>query len=249
MPFRQALLWSTFWVALALVFNVGVYLKLGSASAASFLAGYLVELSLSVDNLFVFIMIFEAFKTSARDQRKILTWGLISAVIFRIIVIVAGIQLTERFEWLLDVLGAFLIYAGIKMALQKEATKKSVKEGITVQLLQKIFRSRFLLVLAIVEATDLIFAMDSLPAVIAVTRDSFIVITSNVFAILGLRSLYFMLTGIMGYLKYLRYGVSVVLVFVGFKMLLAAYVAIPVSVTLTVIVGVLGLSILLSLRR
>ncbi len=268
MKVKEALFWCTLWFCLALLFCGGLYYQKGQESAVSFLAGYLIELSLSVDNLFVFIMLFEFFKVQPKYQHRILFWGILGAVVFRAIFIVMGLQLIHHFEWILYLLGVFLVFIGAKMTLKKkDGDGDSVDKSPIIRLLKKIlpltdnyddqkFFTRekgklvgtpLFLVLMAVEVTDVVFAMDSIPAVIAVTRDPFIVFTSNIFAILGLRSMYFLLAGVMGIFHYLHYGVGLILVYVGIKMLMSEFYKIPVYVTLTVMINVLFVSIILSL--
>jgi tellurite resistance protein TerC len=264
--FREALTWTAVWVGIAAAFNVGVWYFLGRAKALEFLTGYVIEESLSVDNLFVFIMIFSYFKVSRVQQPKILKWGIIGALVMRGIFIVVGIDLIERFHWVIYVFGAVLIYTGIKMAFGKE-TEMNPEKNLAVRLLRKFipvtkrtFGDRFFikrcgvtaatplfLALVVVESSDLIFAVDSIPAVLAVTHDPFIVYSSNVFAIMGLRSLYYLLAHVMDMFAYLKLGVSCILAFVGGKMLLVDVVEIPLHFSLGIIIGVLTISILASL--
>jgi tellurite resistance protein TerC len=239
MKIKSALLWSAFWIALAILFNLGVYFFLGHQKALEFFTGYLIEESLSIDNLFIFIMIFAAFSINPKHQHRILFWGIIGAIIMRGIFIFAGIALIEKFDWIMYVFGIFLVYTGIKMFFERNKEEsidlennkllKFVKRFLPVTIEEnephffkrinhKIHATQFLLVLLMIEASDLIFAVDSIPAVMSVSTDPFIVYTSNIFAILGLRSLYFALSGIMGYFRYLKYGLSFILFFIGFKM-------------------------------
>jgi tellurite resistance protein TerC len=264
--FKEALSWTLVWVGIAAAFNVGVWYFLGKSKALEFLTGYVIEESLSVDNLFVFIMIFSYFKVTRAQQPKILKWGIIGALVMRGIFIVVGIGLIERFHWAVYVFGAVLIYTGIKMAFGGEG-EIDPEKNLAVRLLRKLvpitkgtWGDRFfikrrgivaatplLLTLIVVESSDLIFAVDSIPAVLAVTRDPFIVYSSNVFAIMGLRSLYYLLAHVMEMFVYLKLGVSCILAFVGGKMLLADVVEIPLHFSLGVIVGVLTISVLASL--
>jgi tellurite resistance protein TerC len=263
--FREALTWTLVWVGLAFAFNVGVWFYLGKAKALEFLTGYVIEESLSVDNLFVFIMIFSYFRISRAQQPKILKWGIIGALIMRALFIVVGIGLIERFHWMVYLFGAILVYTGIKMAFGGEG-KVDPEKNLLVRLLRRFvpitkrirgdsffIRKRgilaatpLFLTLIVVESSDLIFAVDSIPAVLAVTRDPFIVYSSNVFAIMGLRSLYYLLAHVMEMFVYLKLGVSCILVFVGAKMLLVDIVEIPLHFSLGVIVGILTISILTS---
>ena len=245
---KEALLWSLFWIGLAMVFNIGVYfvvgnmssIELGRQKALEFLTGYLIEESLSVDNLFVFIMIFGFFKIAPKFQHKILFWGIIGAIIMRAVFIFAGVALIQRFVWVMYIFGAFLIYTGIKMLFEKEDAEFDPNQNLVIRVFKKImpvtedmsvprffvkknkiiYATPFFVVLLFIEVSDLIFAVDSIPAVLSVSKDPFIVYTSNIFAILGLRSLYFALHGIMAYFHYLKYALSGILTFIGIKMCL-----------------------------
>lgn len=265
--FREALAWSGVWISLAMIFNIGVYHYLGKTKALEFFTGYVIEKSLSVDNLFVFIMIFSYFQIPRLYQPKILKWGIISALVLRGIFIFVGIGLLDAFHWLIYIFGGILIITGIKMAFGGEE-KIEPEKNLLVKLVRRflpitkrLHGSRFFinklgaravtplfLALIMVEWSDVIFALDSLPAVFAVTRDPFIVYTSNVFAIMGLRALYFLLSNVMGMFAYLKLGISFVLAFVGGKMLLAeTRFEIPVHFSLGVIFGVLFISIISSI--
>ncbi len=263
---REALVWSIVWVTLSLLFNVGIYFKLGETKALEFLTGYIIEKSLSVDNLFVFIMIFAYFAIPKRYQPTILKWGILGALVMRAIFIFVGIELLDKFHWMIYVFGGILIYTGFKMAFGGEEEIKP-EHNLLVRLVRRFFPitrwirgSQFFikrrgilavtplfLTLVVVESSDLIFAVDSIPAILAVTRDPFIVYTSNVFAIMGLRALYFLLASVMGMFVYLKLGVSFILAFVGVKMLLSSIYPIPTSFSLGVIVGVLTIAILTSI--
>jgi len=264
--FREALAWTLVWVSLAIAFNAGIYYFMGSVKALEFLTGYLIEESLSVDNLFVFIMIFSYFRVTRAHQPKILKWGILGALAMRGAFIMAGIGLMERFHWMLFIFGGLLVFTGIKMAFGGDQ-KIEPEKNLLVRLAGRIFPvtrdmhdGRFfvrkegrlaitplVLTLLVVESSDVLFAVDSIPAVLAVTRDSFIVYTSNVFAIMGLRSLYYLLANVMGMFSYLKLGISFVLAFVGAKMLLSDIYPIPIHFSLGVIVGVLAVSIAASL--
>lgn len=264
--FREALTWTLVWVGLAVVFNTGILFFLGADKALEFFTGYLIEESLSVDNLFVFIMIFSYFHISRALQPKILKWGIIGALIMRAAFIFLGIELFERFHWMVYVFGALLIFTGIKMAFGGE-DKIEPEKNLVVRLVRRfvpitkrIYGDRFFirrngvlaatplfLTLLVVESSDVIFAVDSIPAILAVTRDPFIVYTSNVFAIMGLRSLFYLLSNVMEMFAYLKLGVSVILAFVGVKMLLSQTYPVPIYFSLGVIVGVLAISILTSI--
>ncbi len=263
---KEALVWSGVWIGLALLFNIGLWYWKGTESALQFFTGYLIEKSLSVDNIFVFLMVFSYFQVPSLYQHKILFWGIIGALIMRAIFIFAGVELIEKFHWTIYIFGALLIFTGIKMALQKDKKLEPDKNPV-VRFFKKIFNvtdqyhgdkffvrlnaktvaTPMFIVLIVIETTDLIFAVDSIPAILAITRDPFIVFTSNVFAILGLRSLYFALAGIMNLFHYLHYGLSAILIFVGGKMMLVDIYKIPIELSLCVVAGILILSVCLSL--
>jgi len=263
---REALTWTCVWVGLAFAFNVFVYYFLGEEKAFQFFTGYLIEKSLSVDNIFVFIMIFAYFNVPDAAQHKVLFWGIAGALVMRIIFILAGIELIHQFHWLVYIFGAFLIFTGIKFITQKDLKINPDRIPI-VKLVRKFFRvtpefkgnnffvtidKRFwatplFVVVIMIEVSDLIFAVDSIPAILAISDDSFIVYTSNVFAILGLRSLYFALAGIEKFFKYLKYGLAVILIFVGVKMCIADWYKIPIEISLSFIVFTLGLSLIASM--
>ncbi|MCB9637455.1 MAG: TerC family protein [Myxococcales bacterium] len=263
---REALIWSAIWISLAMLFNLGIYFWRGSEHALQFFTGYVLEKSLSVDNLFVFVLIFSFFKVPASYQHKVLAWGIIGALVMRATMIFAGVQLIQRFHWILYFFGAFLVFTGIKMAFEKE-TGVHPEENPVIKLVRRLFRvtedyeddqifvrkdgvlwaTPLLVVIAVIEATDVVFAVDSIPAVLAVSRDPFIVYTSNIFAILGLRSLYFALAGVIDRFHLLKYGLGAVLTFVGVKMLINDYYHIPTMASLLVVVGLLGASVVASL--
>lgn len=259
---KEATIWSCVWVALAMVFNVGIYFAWGHIKALEFFTGYVIEKSLSVDNLFVFLMIFQYFNTPAQYQHRVLFWGILGALILRAIFIVMGAALLNNFHWMIYVFGAFLIFTGIKMFLQGDEKLEPDKNPV-VRLFERLvpiikeydgqkffvrrdgktYATLLMLVLVVVETTDVIFAVDSIPAIFAITKDPFIVYTSNVFAILGLRALYFLLAGVMEMFVYLKVGLSFVLCFVGVKMMLVDVYKIPIGASLSVIGGVLLLSV------
>jgi tellurite resistance protein TerC len=265
--FREALTWTGVWITLALIFNTGIYFYLGETKALEFFTGYVIEKSLSVDNLFVFIMIFSYFHISRLHQPKILKWGIIGALVMRAIFIFVGIELLEIFHWMIYVFGGILIITGIRMAFGGEEKIEPEKNLLVklvrrfVPITRRVQGDRFVvsrngiraatplfLTLVMIESSDVIFALDSIPAVFAVTRDPFIVYTSNVFAIMGLRSLFFLLSNVMGMFVYLKLGISFVLAFVGVKMLLAdTRFEIPIHFSLGVIFGVLTISIITSI--
>jgi TerC family integral membrane protein len=259
--FRSAMGWSAFWIALAAAFAVLVYYWHGRTAALDFTTGYLIEESLSVDNLFVFLLIFRYFKVPGHYQHKVLFWGIIGALVMRLAFIVLGVALINRFEWIIYLFGAFLVYTGIKLARGGESevhpennpllkwlrkfipiTPDYVKGKFFVRQ-NGLYATPLLLVLIVIETTDVLFATDSIPAVLAITRDPFIVFTSNVFAILGLRSLYFALAGMMELFHFLHYGLAVILSFIGVKMLVSHYYAIPTHVALAVVGVVLAVSV------
>ncbi len=265
---REAMAWSAGWVSLALLFNLLVYFWFGRVRALEFFTGYLIELSLSVDNLFVFILIFQSFHVPPAYQHRVLFWGIVGAQAMRAVFILAGAALIAAFHWILYLFGVFLIYTGIKILLHRGSEVKPEKNpvlrlfGRVVPTLPQFYGSRFLVrmngkryatallpVLVVVEATDLVFAVDSIPAIFGVTKDPFLVYTSNIFAILGLRSLYFLLARMMDRFHYLRVGLGLVLSFVGAKMIAAAWVEIPIQLSLAVIVTLLGGSVAASLLR
>ena len=264
--FREALSWTGIWISLALLFNAGIYFYFGETKALEFFTGYVLEKSLSVDNLFVFIMIFSYFNIPRLYQPKILKWGIIGALVMRAVFIFVGIELLEMFHWMIYLFGVILIVTGIKMAFGGEE-KIEPEKNVLVKLVKRFvpitkrlsggcfFINRcgiraatpLFLALVLIEWSDVVFALDSIPAVFAVTRDPFIVYTSNVFAIMGLRALYFLLANVMGMFAYLKLGISFVLGFVGVKMLLAdTRFEISTYFSLGVIFGVLAISIIAS---
>jgi tellurite resistance protein TerC len=270
---KQALLWSLFWIGLAVAFNVGILYYFGKMKALEFLTGYLIEESLSVDNLFVFILVFGFFKIEPKYQHKILFWGIIGAIIMRAVFIFAGVALIHKFDWIMYLFGAFLVYTGINLLFEKDDAEYNPNKNFFIRWFKKVFpvtddmsNSRFFvrkdkilyatpffIALLVIEASDLIFAVDSIPAVLSVSKDPFIVYTSNIFAILGLRSLYFALNGMMSYFHYLKYALSGILTFIGLKMCvnelcvqLSWQFGISNLVSLAVIVTFLTVSIVLS---
>ena len=258
---------SCLWVCLALLFNLGIWSYYGEERALNFFAGYLIEKSLSVDNLFVFLLIFDYFHTPKACQHKVLFWGVLGAIVMRALFIFFGIALVNSFNWILYVFGLFLIYAAISM-LRQQDTKIHPEDNFAIKILKKFmpisnsydgdrfftkkanqwYATPLFVTLIIVETTDVIFALDSIPAIMAITLDPFIIYTSNIFAILGLRSLYFALSGVMSLFHLLKYGLAAVLLFVACKMLLASYIHIPIGITLGFIVVALGSSIVASIR-
>ncbi len=275
---KEATIWSIVWISLSLLFNLGIYFfwdniapasdYTNSEAALAFLTGYQLEKSLSVDNIFIFVVIFTYFAVPAMYQHRVLFWGILGALIMRGILIVIGAALLKEFHWIIYVFGAFLIFTGVRMAIERNeeahpernpvikllrrimpVTENYEGEQFFVRRMGKLMATPLFLVLLVVESTDLIFAVDSIPAIFAVTDDPFIVYTSNVFAILGLRSLYFLLAGVVDKFHYLKLGLSAVLVFVGVKMVLTDIYKIPIGLSLGVIATILTISIVASVRR
>ena len=265
---KEASIWSIVWIALALTFNAGLYFFSGPEPALQFFTGYLIEKSLSVDNIFVFVLLFTYFAVPAAYQHRVLFWGVLGALVMRGVMIVLGAVLLDTFHWIIYLFGAFLIVTGVRMAFHQEAEVHPERNPL-LKLVRLIFpvthdyeHDRFvvrragqvlvtplLLVLLVVETTDVIFALDSIPAIFAVTQNPFLVYTSNVFAILGLRSLYFVFANVMGRFLYLKLGLAVVLAFVGVKMVLADIFHIPTALSLGVIAVVLTVAIVASIMR
>ena len=265
-PVKEAVIWSGVWILLALLFNIFVFIEFGKIKALEFLTGYVIEYSLSVDNIFVFILIFSYFAVNSQYQHKILFWGILGALIMRGIFIFTGVALINRFHWIVLIFGGFLVFTGIKMLFQKEAevdpdknavvrffrrflpvTKTLHGDKLIITQNRRLYATPLFLVLLIIESSDLIFAVDSIPAILAISKDTFIVYTSNIFAILGLRSLYFAVAGIMGYFRFLKVGLAFVLTFVGLKMLAAYFqFEIPILLSLGIIISILLISILAS---
>lgn len=263
---KEALMWTMFWVSLALIFNIGIYHFMGSEKALQFLTGYLIEESLSIDNVFVFMLIFSYFKVPPKYQHKILFWGILGAMLMRITFILSGILLIEKFHWIIFVFGGFLVITGIRLAFQDEISIKPDSNPV-IRLFKRFFRitdtyhkdkffirengvllaTPMMIVLIFIEVSDLIFAVDSIPAILAITSDPFIVFTSNVFAILGLRSLFFAISAISKYFIYLKYGLAAILTYVGTKMLVSDYYKIDPLYSLLVILAILSLSIFTSM--
>lgn len=262
---KEALIWSGVWISLALIFNYGIYIFMGEQKAVEFLTGYVIEKSLSIDNLFVFIMLFTYFNVDTKFQHKVLFWGILGALVMRAVFIFAGVALINKFHWIIYIFGALLIFTGIKMLFHQDEKIEPDKNPL-VRLFKKFFpvteeehgdkffvklngqtvATPLFVVLLMVEFTDLIFAVDSIPAIMAITNDTFIIFSSNVFAILGLRALYFALAGITKYFHYLKYGLSAILVFVGIKMTIVDLYKIPIVYSLMVIASILIISVLLS---
>ena len=265
-PVKEAVIWTFVWVALAFLFNLFVFFEFGKTKALEFLTGYVIEYSLSVDNIFVFILIFSYFAVKGQYQHKILFWGILGALIMRGMFIFAGVALINRFHWIVIIFGGFLVITGIRMLFQKDTEVDPEKNAIVrffkrflpvtqtlhgdklfVKKNRRIYATQLFLVLLIIESSDLVFAVDSIPAILAISHDRFIVYTSNIFAILGLRSLYFAIAGIMAYFRYLKVGLAFILTFVGLKMLVAyLHFEIPIVLSLFVIISILLISILAS---
>jgi tellurite resistance protein TerC len=242
----EAARWTILWVGLAFLFAGVVYAVKGHVRALEFMTGYLVEESLSVDNMFVFILIFHYFKVPPSGQPRILKWGILGAVLMRFILIFTGVSLLEHFHWVMYLFGGFLIVTAVKLAREKDETI-NLGDNKVLKLFQRLGPvTPFLATLLVVETSDLVFATDSIPAVLAISKDPFIVFSSNVFAVLGLRSLFFLVSGYLELFRFLRYGLSIVLIFIGGKMLLSGLYPIPIAVSLTVVAGVLAASVLLS---
>ena len=263
---NDALAWTIVWISLGLIFAGVIYFSMGYGKMLEYITGYTLEKTLSVDNMFVFLLIFTSLAIPHQYQHKVLSVGILSAIAMRIPLIIAGVSLLETFHWMIYVFGAFLIFTAIRMFVQKKEEKIEVEKNIAVRVLKKImpvdveiktdkflfrkngvlYATPLLVAIAIVEMTDLVFALDSIPAVLAITSDPFIVITSNVFAIFGLRSLYFLLSGSMEKFYYLKPALTALLFFIGFKMLLSEFYEIPIEMSLAIICSILGIAIALS---
>lgn len=262
--FREALGWSVMWVALAIAFAVVVYFWHGRTASLEFATGYLIELSLSIDNLFVFLVIFRYFRVPGELQHRVLFWGILGALITRGAFILVGVGLIRQFDWIIYIFGALLVWSGFKLLRQGD-TEIDPEKNPVLKLFRRwmpvtdeyvgnkfwvrqsgLYATPLVVVLLVVETTDILFAVDSIPAVLAITLNAFIVYTSNVFAIMGLRSMYFAVAGMMDYFEYLHYGLSAVLVFIGGKMLLSHYYKLPTHIALATVLGVLLISVLAS---
>ena len=263
---REAAIWSAGWIALSLLFGAGIFWFLGRQPALEFFTGYLIEKALSIDNLFLFLVIFRASSVDERVQHRLLAWGVLGALVMRGIMIAMGAALVARFEWIMYVFGAFLVYAGIHMLLIRtrethpeqnkifqlasrylRVTRQYHGERFFVRLNRQLFATPLFLVLLVVEITDVTLAVDSIPAIFGITHDAFIVYTSNVFAILGLRAIYFLLAGALLRLRYLTVGLSGVLVFIGAKMIAEPWMHVPVHISLGVVAGILLVALIASL--
>ena len=262
---REAAIWYVVWVSLAALFYVGVLLFLGVDKSTEFLTGYVIELSLSVDNVFVWLIIFSYFSVPLQYQHRVLFLGIVGAIVMRGLFIITGVALLNMFAWIIFVFGGFLIFTGIKLAVRKDeevnpernpilrlakrflpVTEDYEGQHFIVRRYGKWMATPLLMVLLVVEATDLIFAVDSVPAILSITRDPFIVWTSNVFAILGLRALFFLVSGALQYFRYLNQGLALVLCFVGVKMVISDFYHIPTLMSLGVVVGILAMTMLIS---
>ena len=264
---KESLAWTGVWISLALIFNYGVYHYIGEREAYEFLTAYVLEKSLSVDNIFVMTLIFSYFKVESKYQHRVLFWGILGALVMRILFIVGGVALINKFHFILYFFGAFLVYTGIKMLVSGGDEDINPEDGIIFKIAKKHFRmidqfegekffvvknglrhmTPLFLVLLIIESTDLIFAVDSIPATLSVTKNAFIAYTSNIFAILGLRSLYFAFAGVVQLFRFLSYALSVVLIFIGVKMLIEGWYKIPTSYSLAFVLGIIALSVILSI--
>lgn len=268
MPLRKAVYWSIFWVVLSLLFNLGIYFTEGSQKALEFLTGYIIEKSLSVDNLFVFLIVFTIFGVELKDQRRVLNYGIVGVIILRGILIVVGASLVQQFHWILYIFGAMLVYAGYRVIFGEDA-KIEPEKNVAVNLFRKLvpvkdgyqghrffikeagklMATPLFVCLLVVETTDVVFAIDSIPAIFAITTDPFIVLTSNLMAVLGLRSMYFVLAEVHKSFEYVKYGVGIVLAYVGVKMLIMGFYKIDTVVSLIIILSILTVSVLLSWLR
>lgn len=263
---KESLIWSVVWITLAVAFGLWILKGYGRQPALEFFTGYVIEKSLSVDNLFVFLVIFRVFAVQEKYQHSVLAYGIVGALVMRGIMIAAGAALVERFEWIMYLFGAFIIYAGLHMLIAREAeshpennflvryvskhirlTRDYREERFFVRQQGKLYATPLFLVLLVVEITDVTFAVDSIPAIFGITRDPFIVFTSNVFAILGLRALYFLLAGVLDKFAYLKIALALVLVFIGGKMIVEPWLHISVGISLGVVMGMLGISVIASL--
>jgi len=263
---KESLVWTGVWISLAMLFNAWVYYKMGPQKGIEFFTGYIIEKALSVDNIFVISLIFTYFRVPSQYQHRVLFWGVLGALFFRIIFIYAGVALISKFTWMIYVFGVFLVYTGIKM-LKNDDKQVDIESNPMIIFVKKFWKispnfdgenfrttingvkhfTPLFLVLVMIETTDIIFAVDSIPAILAITPDPYIVFTSNVFAILGLRSLYFALNGIMEMFEYINYALSGILVFVGIKMIISGWYHIPTVISISVILGLLVGSVLASI--
>jgi tellurite resistance protein TerC len=265
---KEALVWSAIWIGVAAAFNIGVFVFGGATKGFEFMAGYIIERALSIDNIFVFILVFSYFSVPAKYQYRVLFWGILGALVMRAVLIALGTTLIEQFHFVIYLFGALLIYSGFKMAFQKDAdihpennpvvkqfvrvfpvTKDFVEGKFFTRIDGRLLATPLFVVLLVVETTDLVFALDSIPAIFGVTLDPFIVYTSNVFAILGLRAMYFAIAGLMDKFHYLKFGLSLVLAFVGVKMLLSDVFHLSIELSLIIVTAIIAISVILSLVR
>lgn len=268
-PFKVALRWTIVWISLAGIFAGIIYFDMGEQKLTEFITGYALEKSLSVDNMFVFLLIFTSLNIPHKFQHRVLSLGILGAIAMRVPLILAGARLLEEFHWMIYLFGGFLVFTALRMLVQRKEKKIEVEKNIAVRALRKVmpvelnisepkfflikngikYATPLLVALVIIEFTDLLFALDSIPAILAITTDPFIVITSNVFAILGLRSLYFLLAGVMEKFYYLKPGLIAILMFIGIKMLVSEHIEIPTVLSLGVVMGILGAALGLSFIR
>ncbi|MBW7887928.1 MAG: TerC/Alx family metal homeostasis membrane protein [Bacteroidetes bacterium] len=269
MHLKKAIYWSIFWIALSLLFNVGVYYTEGHEKALEFFTGYLIEKVLSVDNLFVFLIIFKIFGVELKDQRRVLNWGIIGVIILRGILILIGAKLVHEFEWILLFFGAILIYTGFHVVFGEEkkidpdknivvrlfkklipvTTQNAGGHHFFIRIDKKIYATTLFICLIVIETTDVVFAADSIPAIFAITTDPFIILSSNLMAVLGLRSLYFVLEELHTSFNYVKFGVGIVLVFVGIKMLISEFYKINTTLSFTIVISILIASVVFSLFK
>lgn len=264
---KESLIWTAVWITLAIIFGFGLYFFADPKTSLDYFTGYLIEKSLSIDNIFVFLLIFSWFGVESRYQHKVLFWGILGALVFRLIFIFLGVALINQFHWVIYVFGAFLVFTGIKMGIQKErkvspdqnpalklvkrfipVTKQYHGEKFFIRIRGRLVATPMFVVLVVIESTDVVFAVDSIPAIMAITRDPFIIYSANAFAILGLRALYFALAGLMRLFHYLHYGLSLILVYVGVKMMIEGFYHIPTLVSMLFILGTLSISVLISIK-
>jgi tellurite resistance protein TerC len=268
-PFKIALKWTIVWISLAGIFSGIIYFDMGQEKFAEFITGYALEKSLSVDNMFVFLLIFTSLNIPHKFQHRVLSLGILGAIAMRVPLILVGATLLESFHWMIYLFGGFLIFTAIRMLVQRKEKKIEVEKNIAIRALRKfmpidfelkdtrfflrreaiLYATPLIVALVIIEFTDLLFALDSIPAILAITTDPFIVITSNIFAILGLRSLYFLLAGVMEKFYYLKPGLVAILLFIGAKMMVSEKIEIPTMVSLTVVLGILGVALAFSFLR
>lgn len=264
---KESLIWTGVWITMAVIFGIGIYFFMGAQSSLDYFTGYLIEKSLSVDNIFVFLLIFTYFGVDSIYQHKVLFWGIFGALVFRLLFIMVGVALLEQFHWIIYVFGAFLVFTGIKLGLEKDKeihpernpvlklvrrflpiTKDFHGPDFFIKRGSRLIATPMFVVLIVIETSDIVFALDSIPAIMAITRDTFLIYSANAFAILGLRALYFALSGVMRLFHYLHYGLAFILVFIGVKMLIESFIHIPTLITLGVIVVTLSISVIFSIK-